>query len=323
MHMTDYKSFAEEIQNSGEYNGLVLFDEQMKKHTTFKIGGAVPVFFEPADMDSLLVLLKLIKEKSVNFFILGGGSNIVFCDDGFDGLVVSMLKINEIQCHSVEDKETNPKGNVFLVTCGAGTTMAQFVNFCTQNQLTGAEQFAGLPGTLGGALFMNARCFDRSISDLFVEAYYIRLSDYTEQHATFKASEWDYKKSPFQNSNTLLLSVTLHLEKTEKSPAEIEEKNRYYIGERKSKGHFDFPSAGSVFRNNHDFGAPSGKIIDECGLRGYKTGGAQVAPFHGNFIINIGGATQKDVKALVEYVENVVREKTGFNLQPEIIFVDK
>lgn len=315
--MTDYRKFAEQIKNGGEYEGAVLFDEPMKCHTTFKIGGNVPVFFEPAEIDSLLVLLEQLRLQSINYFILGGGSNIVFCDQDFDGVVLSLLKINEISSHNVEGTED------VLVTAGAGATMAQFVNFCTENQLTGAEQFAGLPGTLGGALFMNARCFDRSISDLFVEAYYINLADYTEQHATFKAEEWEYKQSPFQNKNTLLLSATFRLKKTVQPVEEITAKNKFYINERKSKGHFDFPSAGSVFRNNRDFGAPSGKIIDDCGLKGYKIGGAQIAPFHGNFIINIGGATQKDVKALVEYVENVVREKTGFCLQPEIIFVDK
>lgn len=315
--MTNYRKFAEQIQNSGEFQGLILFDEPMNRHTTFKIGGEVPVFFEPADLDSLMVLLEQLKVQNVNFFILGGGSNIVFCDQGFEGVVVSLLKINQIESHQVEGTQD------VLVTAGAGATMAQFVNFCTQNGLSGAEQFAGLPGTLGGALFMNARCFDRSISDLFVEAYYIDLKDYTEQHATFKASEWDYKQSPFQNTNRLILSATFRLEKTDLTSEQITEKNKFYINERKSKGHFDFPSAGSVFRNNRDFGAPSGKLVDDCGLKGYKIGGAQVAPFHGNFIINIGGATQKDVKALVEYVENQVREKTGFELVPEIIFVDK
>jgi UDP-N-acetylmuramate dehydrogenase len=201
--------------------------------------------------------------------------------------------------------------------------MASFVNFCAENGFSGAEKFAGLPGTLGGALFMNARCFDLSISELFVEAYYIDLNDYTEQHKIFSSSDWDYKVSPFQNSHTLILSATFRLKKNVKSKEELKSENKKYIEERKSKGHFNFPSAGSVFRNNREFGAPSGKIIDECGLRGKQIGMAQIAPFHGNFIINLGGATQKDVKALVEFTVKEVKAKTGFCLQPEIIFVDK
>lgn len=317
--MNNYKSFAQKIISSGDFCGSVLFDEPMSKHTTFKIGGTVPVFFEPENLDSLLVLLAALKSAEINYFILGGGSNIVFCDSGFEGVVISLLKINRIS--ALENAQT--KENDVLVSVEAGATMASFVNFCADNGFSGAEKFAGLPGTLGGALFMNARCFDLSISELFVEAYYIDLNDYTEQHKIFSPSDWDYKVSPFQNSHTLILSATFRLKKNEKSKEEIKSENKKYIEERKSRGHFNFPSAGSVFRNNREFGAPSGKIIDECGLRGKQIGMAQIAPFHGNFIINLGGATQKDVKALVEFTVKEVKAKTGFCLQPEIIFVDK
>ena len=317
--MNDYKSFAQKIISSGDFCGSVLFDEPMAKHTTFKIGGAVPVFFEPENLDSLLVLLAALKSEKINYFILGGGSNIVFCDTGFDGVVLSLLKINRIS--ALENAQT--KENDVLVSAEAGATMASFVNFCAENGFSGAEKFAGLPGTLGGALFMNARCFDLSISELFVEAYYIDLNDDTEQHSIFSSSDRDYKVSPFQNSHTLILSATFRLKKNVKSKEELKSENKKYIEERKSKGHFNFPSAGSVFRNNREFGAPSGKIIDECGLRGKQIGMAQIAPFHGNFIINLGGATQKDVKALVEFTVKEVKAKTGFCLQPEIIFVDK
>lgn len=317
--MNNYKSFAQKIISSGDFCGSVLFDEPMSKHTTFKIGGTVPVFFEPENLDSLMVLLAALKSAEINYFILGGGSNIVFCDSGFEGVVLSLLKINRI--YALENAQT--KENDILVSAEAGATMASFVNFCAENGFYGAEKFAGLPGTLGGALFMNARCFDFSISELFVEAYYIDLNDYTEQHKVFSPSDWDYKVSPFQNSHTLILSATFRLKKNVKSKEEIKSENKKYIEERKSKGHFNFPSAGSVFRNNREFGAPSGKIIDECGLRGKQIGMAQIAPFHGNFIINLGGATQKDVKALVEFTVKEVKAKTGFCLQPEIIFVDK
>lgn len=317
--MNDYKSFAQKIISSGDFCGSVLFDEPMSKHTTFKIGGEVPVFFEPENLDSLLVLLAALKSAEINYFVLGGGSNIVFCDSGFEGVVISLLKINRI--FLVESIET--KDDDVLVSAEAGATMASFVNFCAENGFSGAEKFAGLPGTIGGALFMNARCFDLSISELFVEAYYIDLNDYTEQHNIFSPSDWDYKISPFQNAHTLILSATFRLKKNEKSKEEIKSEDKRYIEERKSKGHFNFPSAGSVFRNNREFGAPSGKIIDECGLREKQIGMAQIAPFHGNFIINLGGATQKDVKALVEFTVKEVKEKTGFCLQPEIIFVDK
>ena len=316
--MNDYKKLVQILQEEG-YSGKTLFDEEMKNHTTFKIGGKVPVFFEPAELDSLLILLNVLQKNSVRFFILGGGSNIVFCDEGFEGVVVSLCRINTIEL--LQADEIND-GDV-LVRCGAGTSMAQFVNFCTANLLEGAEVFAGLPGTLGGAVFMNARCFEKSISELFVEGWYIDLTTNTEQHKAFIPSEWDYKVSPFQNGKSLVLSLTLKLRKSEKTQEELQAENKKYIEMRRSKGHFDYPSAGSVFRNNHEFGQPSGKIIDSCGLKGKKAGGAQIAPFHGNFIINTGGATQKDVKELVNFTVNEVRARTGLILQPEIIFVDK
>ena len=314
--MRDYKSFAQKIISSGEFSGSVLLDEPMARHTTFKIGGAVPVFFEPENTGSLMVLLAALESEKISCFILGGGSNVVFCDSGFEGAVVSLLKINALKISSVKDDDV-------VVSAEAGATMSSFVNFCTENGFSGAEKFAGLPGTVGGALFMNARCFDLSICELFVEARYIDLENFTERRKVFSPAEWDYKVSPFQNGKMLVLSASFRLRKNIRSKEEIKTENKKYIEERKSKGHFDFPSAGSVFRNNRGFGAPSGKIIDECGLRGKQIGMAQIAPFHGNFIINLGGATQKDVKALVEFTVKEVKAKTGFCLQPEIIFVDK
>lgn len=317
--MKDYKVIAESIKASGDYTGSILYDELMSKHTTFKIGGPVPVFFEPENIDSLLFLLLKFREEKINYFVLGGGSNIVFCDSRFDGVVLSLLKINKI---SLLDSSELKEDDV-LVSVDSGVTMASFVNFCTNNGLTGAEPFAGLPGTVGGALFMNARCFNLSVSDLFVEAYYIDLKSYKEEQQLFNASDWDYKISPFQNKEKLILNATFKLKKAKCTIEDLQAENKKYIAERKSKGHFEYPSAGSVFRNNRDFGAPSGKIIDQCGLRGKQIGKAQIAPFHGNFIINLGGALQKDVKALVDFTVNEVKEKTGFSLQPEIIFVDK
>lgn len=316
--MKDFKAFAQKLISTGDYNGTILYNEKMSKHTTFKIGGEVPLFFEPEDTDSLVFLLSLLKKENIRFFILGGGSNIVFTDSVFDGVVVSLLKINKITV--IENTEI--KDDDVLIQTDAGSSIASFVNFCAENGFSGAEEFAGLPGTVGGALFMNARCFEKSISDLFVEAYYINLLDYTEQQKTFKNSEWAYKVSPFQKEPSLILSAVFLLKKNQKTSAEIKELNKKYIQSRKQKGHFSFPSAGSVFKNNRDFGFPSGKIIDDCSLRGKQIGNAQIAPFHANFIINLGGATQKDVKALVDFTVNVVKEKTGFCLEPEIIFVD-
>lgn len=312
--MEDYKTFVQELKNAS-FEGDILLNEKMSKHTTFKIGGEVPVFLAPKDVDALITALSVLKAQGMPFFVLGGGSNVVFCDSGYRGCVLSLSKLKHISILGQEEDSV-------FVTCGSGATMAQFVNFCLENELSGAEQFAGLPGSLGGAYYMNARCFDRSASDLFVDAYYIDLETYTEEYISYKAEDWDYKVSPFQKGKKIILQLNLRLEKNKKTKEQLLSDCKHYTEERVSKGHFKYPSAGSVFKNNHDFGAPSGKLIDDAGLKGYQIGQAQIAPFHGNFIINLGGATQKDVKSLVQLTVNTVREKTGFSLEPEIIFVE-
>ena len=206
--------------------------------------------------------------------------------------------------------------------------MAAFVDFCTKKNLSGAEQFAGLPGTVGGAVYMNARCFDRSISDILYSTKYI---EYIKDKAKmfdlpFSASDWDYKKSPFQatqdKAQRYITQATFRLTPAGASAHDrISADCKKYIAERVDKGHFKYPSAGSVFKNNHAFGAPSGKLIDDCGLKGLTCGGAQIAPFHGNFIINTGSATAADIHSLVEQVQKAVFEKFGFKLEPEIIFI--
>lgn len=281
----------------------------MALHTTFKVGGPAPLYIEPSDVSSLIFVLRTLKEDRVPYFILGGGSNIVVSDSGFDGAVISTGALSGISA----DKES--------VTCGAGAPMTSVVNYCTEHVRSGLEPFAGLPGTAGGALYMNARCFNVSVSDVLVSAEYIDSNSLRQLSYQFAAADWDYKKSPFQSADRIITKAvfrTMQLPEAEKDA--VAARCRTYVDERVNKGHFRFPSAGSVFRNNRGFGKPSGKIIDEAGLCGYQTGGAQIAPWHGNFIINKDNATESDIRKLVEYIIDTVKEKTGFTLEPEIIF---
>lgn len=295
-------------------------NEPLKNKNTFKIDSTAKLFVAPENTEQLRSAIGGSATSGANFFILGGGSNIVFPDNEYKGIIISTQNLNSIYM----DDEAIP-GQTVYVTCQAGTPTAAFVNFCTKKNLSGAEQFAGLPGTIGGAVYMNARCFNKSICEIIHQTEHIDYQDSVNTKiitSEFDASEWDYKKSPFQNGKKVISQVTFALSAmpTEKHP-EIEAVCKKFIAERVDKGHFKFPSAGSVFKNNHDFGAPSGKIIDDSGLRGYAIGGAQVAPFHGNFIINTGNATAENIKELVQYVQKVVQEKTGFLLEPEIIFI--
>lgn len=401
--------FAGLLKKSG-FEGDVKFDEQLSGHTTFKIGGAARVFLTPTNIDSLFSAVALATEHELPYFVLGGGSNVVFADDGFAGVVISTKKLVGVSLFQAASQ--NPQLSDFsesgaalraapselnsaiaekssasraaseitsvssapcetdcLVRCGAGASMAEFVSFCTENALSGAEEFAGLPGSVGGAVFMNARCFDKSVSDILVSIEYIDApapaSEKNPQTAnvpangaelrsapsesvpasasphvlSFSESEWGYKKSPFQNTRRVITAATFRLRRSESeknsapanasasseqiSPSEqIASRCAYFVSERKKRGHFDAPSAGSVFKNDRAFGVPSGKLVDDAGLRGTQIGGAQIAPWHGNFIINTGGATAADVRALVDLATEKVKERTGFTMESEIIFVN-
>lgn len=298
------------------YSGNILFDEPIAPRTTFHIGGIAPVLFEPFDEQSLVCLINFLKANDLDFFILGGGSNLVVSDEGFAEVVISTSKINFIKILPTDDD-----CDFVDVQIGSGTLMKSVVDFCVENVLSGIEKFAGLPGSIGGAVFMNARCFDISISELVYSVSYFDLSKTQVFNYQFNEADWAYKLSPFQTGNKIILSAVLRLKKCDNCKKdELAVACKKYIEERESRGHFKFPSAGSVFKNNRVFGKPSGQIIDEVGLRGMSVGDAQVAPWHGNFIINNGNATQKDVKQLVEYIVETVKNKTGFTLEPEIIF---
>ncbi len=288
----------------------VLYDVSLKDFTTFKVGGKASVFLLPETVDSFVNVLEEVKKSGCKWFVLGGGSNIVAPDEGFDGIIICTANLKKI--------ERCEKG----IMCECGAAMNDIVDFCSMHSLTGLEKFAGLPGTCGGAAFMNARCYEKSVSDIILSVKYYAAGNVYDYE--MKSADWAYKKSPFQgvlnnDSKPVVLSVVFAVSQGEKGLIKTESQN--YIADREKKGHFKFPSAGSVFKNNHEYGKPSGKIIDECGLRGISCGDAQIAPWHGNFIINKGNATAENIKNLVTLVKKTVKDKTGFSLESEIIFL--
>lgn len=315
--MNTLRKISENFNIDNSYKGLILLNESLASKTTFKVGGKAKYYAQPQTSDDLLLLLEAAQKQNIKWFILGGGSNLVINDEGFDGLVISTRQLDF--CKTIKENE-----NLYL-SCGSGCTFKAITEYTIQNALTGLESFAGLPGTTGGSVFMNARCYDVSISDVLYSVKYISvkndgtigdISEYLVNNA-----DWAYKKSPFQNTKNIIVSVNFKIDNGDKDT--IKQKSDSYIQDRITKGHFKYPSAGSVFKNNHDFGSPSGKIIDEVGLRGFSVGGAQVAPWHGNFIINTGKATASDISNLVQKIKDTVKEKKGFSLECEIIFTDK
>ena len=317
----------EKLKNALKTNGILFTENtELAPKTTFKIGSTADIFTAPTTLEQFCLTIQLVKESKIPFYMLGGGSNTVFPDKPYNGVIISTENLKQITMKL--------EGSTAYITCQAGTPMAAFIKFAIENHLTGMEQFAGLPGSVGGAVYMNARCFDKSINEIFYSAEYISpLADKSEiTTLDYDAEKWAYKKSPFQpkegsgaasKPHKYVLSTTFKLEQVsdKKSINLIDEKCKYYISERKDKGHFKYPSAGSVFKNNRAFGKPSGVLIDEAGLKGFTLGGAQVAPFHGNFIINVNNATSADVQNIVNHVQKTVQDKFGFLLEPEIIFL--
>jgi UDP-N-acetylmuramate dehydrogenase len=297
------------------FAGTAAFDEPMFRHTTFNIGGPADLYLKPhADcfVSFTTALLRLARAEAVPVFILGGGANLLVSDAGIRGIVLDTGSWTGA-CAEIDTPSTVRAG------FPSGTLTDDAVSWAAANGLSGLEDFASLPGTIGGAVWMNARCYERSVSDILVETTFL------DEHLELvtiptESAAFAYKKSPFQGRNTVILKAVFALSRGD--PAHIAEKTASCRAERKAKGHFRYPSAGSIFKNNRDFGKPAGKIIEELGLRGFQIGGAQIAPWHGNFIINTGGATADDVKRLITLTEERALKTFGFKLEREVICVE-
>lgn len=299
----------------------VIFDAPLKDRTSFKIGGPADALFCPQNYTELLDGLNFFALQHVPVSVLGGGTNLLISDAGVEGVVLSLK--NFTQCELLSDT---------IVHVEAGVLTEVLSRFAAENSLAGFENFAALPGTVGGALFMNARCYESEISACLEKVQCIKLENgrFTPHTYTAIPSDWGYKISPFQKYRNrlelgenadIIVSATFRLQAGNR--AELEKIRQARTADRIKKGHFLKPSCGSTFKNNRTFGKPSGVIIEEAGLKGASVGGAEVASFHANFIVNNGSATASDVKALIEVVQKKVKEKTGFTLEPEVIFAGR
>jgi UDP-N-acetylmuramate dehydrogenase len=295
------------------------YDEPMYRHTTFKAGGPADLWIRPGrDIFSeyAAALLKAAAEEEVPVFILGAGANLLVSDRGIRGIVLDTASWRGIGKR--EDRGTPPEARAgFSVRVCSGTSVDGLVDRLTIRGLSGLEFLAGMPGLVGGALWMNARCYEKSISDVLLETEIIDEA-LNRLWVPFKAEDFGYKKSPFQERKVLILSARFAV--TFRNAAEIRKEAMEHRRDREEKGHYRYPSAGSAFKNNRAFGAPAGKIIDDLGLRGLRSGDAQVAPWHGNIFINTGHASAADIRSLMDEVRRRVKEERGFDLESEIIF---
>ena len=285
--------------------GSLHFEEPMSLHTTFQIGGEADVLFRPVDIEDLAAVQIFAKKEGIPYFLLGRGANILVSDKGIRGIVIDMKAFSGCTV-----RENN-------LTALAGTEIDRTLEIALDAGLTGLEFLYGLPGSIGGSVYMNARCYGQSISDRISEVTIIDEEDSLTTLQIF-SEEFGYKKSPFQARKVTILSAHFPLNHGIKE--NIESEMNKNLTDRKEKGHFSAPSAGSVFKNNHSFGEPSGKIIDSLGLKGFSIGGAQIAPYHANIFINTGKATAEDMRTLIYYVQDRVFKEKGLFLEPEILF---
>lgn len=279
-------------------------EEPLKKHTTFKIGGSCKILININSSDTLAEILKFLKKQNIRFFVLGKGSNILADDNGFDGVI---LKISKDFSHIEKTGETE-------IFCTSGTSLSELCIYAMENSLSGLEFAYGIPGTVGGALFMNAGAYGGELKDVVTSAHYLneKCEICSAESAEMSLS---YRHSVFsENPDWVITDVTFSLNKGDRE--QIREKMNELMHKRKDKQPLDFPSAGSTFKRPEGYFA--GKLIEDAGLRGFQVGGAQVSEKHCGFVINRDHATAADIMELMRQVQIRVKENSGVDLEPEV-----
>ena len=275
-------------------------EEPMSKHTTFKVGGNADIFVKVNEIEELKYVLQIIKQYNIPMYIIGNGSNLLVKDNGIRGIVLS------IELDNLEISED-------IITVGAGVKLIALAHKCAKCGLTGLEFASGIPGTIGGAVRMNAGAYGDEISSKIIETKYMDIDGniYTinnEQH------EFSYRNSVFTKNKNIILETKLKLEKGDET--QIKSKMEELKKSREEKQPLEYFSAGSTFKRGTDF--ITSKLIDEAGLKGFNIGDAEVSTKHAGFIINKGNAKAKDILEVIQYVKTKVKEKFGKDIELEI-----
>ena len=297
---SDIKKLSEEL------GCKVLVNEPMAKHTTFKIGGPADLLIRIFNIKSLKVILKEIMGNSLNYFLLGKGSNLLVSDLGFRGIV---LKLDG-------DFNIVKKTDDTTVQCGSSASLAKACVFALKNELSGLEFAWGIPGTCGGATYMNAGAYNSDMSSIITNCISIDKKGVIK-NVEVKDLKFSYRKSIFSENDDIILYTSIKLSPGDKN--KIMSQMYEYISRRKIKQPLEFPNSGSVFKrppNNY-----AGTLIEKCGLKGKKIGGAMVSNKHAGFIVNVGNAKCEDVTNLIKFVQETVFDKTGILLEKEVIII--
>ena len=291
-----------------EITQKIIHNEPMRNHTSFKIGGNADLFVSVVNEDELKQALNYAKLKNYPITIIGNGSNLLVSDSGIRGLVIKI----DIQHLNIQDNK-----NDIEVRVGSGNKMMALGIQLKENEISGFEELSGIPGTIGGAVFMNAGAYGKEMKDIVISTKCMN-KDGEIFELSNEEQNFEYRSSIFNQKEYIILETKLKLQKGNKE--DIVQKMKEYLSKRKEKQPLEYPSAGSTFKRKE--GIITAKLIDECGLKGYKIGGAMVSEKHAGFIVNTGDATAKDVLDLIKYVKDKVFKKYGVEIEEEIKLID-
>lgn len=283
----------------------ILKNEPMKKHTSFKIGGIADFFVRVKSIEEIKYILKICKENNIPLMIVGNGTNLLVKDSGIRGIV---LKIDIDNIKIIKDEK------YVSVIVGSGVLLSKLAQLLLKNSISGFEFASGIPGTIGGAVKMNAGAYGSEFKDIIMETTCMNYNGEIFK-LNNEQNKFEYRKSIFHYEKYIILEAKLQLKYAENAE-DIKKKMEEYKISRKEKQPIEFPSAGSTFKRGTDF--ITAKLIDECGLKGYSVGDAQVSSKHAGFVINKGNATAKDVLELIKIVKDSVLKKFDKNIELEI-----
>ena len=280
-----------------------VLNEPMSAHTTFKIGGAADILITVGNLSELQTVISACKDCGMPYMILGNGSNLLVSDKGIEGAVIAL---------DGDFKEITVEAQT--VTAGAGAKLSRLCTVAMEHSLSGLEFAYGIPGTVGGAMYMNAGAYGGEMKDVALSVTALS-PDGSVREVPAAEMALGYRTSVFKTNGDIILFAKYNLHTGDKSAIKAQMED--IMGRRKSKQPLEYPSAGSVFKRPE--GAFAGTLIEQCGLKGKTVGGAQVSEKHAGFIINVGGATCDDVMELVKVVQDTVKAETGYILEREII----
>ena len=285
--------------------GTVLTEEPMSRHTSFQIGGPAEIFVQPATGDEVRQAICLAKEEQIPFFVVGNGSNLLVSDDGFRGMIVQIGR--NLQEISVEDN---------VIYAQAGALLSRVARTALEHGLTGMEFAAGIPGSLGGAVAMNAGAYGGEMKDILTYAE-VLTPDGEIKILSLEELDLSYRHSCIFDEDYIVLSVHLQLEQGDTTV--IRNRMDELARARREKQPLEYPSAGSTFKRPEGYFA--GALIQDAGLKGYTVGGAQVSEKHSGFVVNRGGATAEEVLFLIKQVQKKVKSRFGVTMEPEVRMV--